>query len=54
MDRYDRLNAIVVGLSLCTLGWCVIAMSDNAITVCAGLACLVIAHFVIGYVNGGR
>lgn len=54
MDRYTRLNTIVVGLMLCAIGWCVISMSTDAMYVCAGLVLLAVAHFILGYVNGGR
>ena len=54
MDRYERLYATVTGLLLCGIGWCIIAQSADALHVCAGLAGLVVAHFALGYVNGGR
>ena len=54
MDRYERLYATVMGLLLCGLGWYIITRSTDALHVCAGLVDLVIAHFVLGYVNGGR
>lgn len=52
MDKYDRLNAITAGLLLCAFGWFAIATSGDATVVCAGLAALAVAHFVIGYVSG--
>lgn len=54
MDRYERLYATVMGLLLCGIGWCIIAISADALHACAGLVSLAVAHFALGYVNGGR
>ena len=58
MNKRNRLEAHVAVVAFGVLGWSCLAVSGESSfhTACAGYGvfCLMVAHFVLGYMNGRR